>query len=172
MRRAVLLVLALAGCGGAPATSDEMYIAQQSDFASYMTWGAIDLGMATDTTGHPVGEEYGYRNKQPKGGKYPVGTILVKEIHVDDVETDWELFAMVKRGGDYNAGGAVGWEYFTLRLNAQDIPIIETRGPNPADTDSNGHGYGQAENGVTCNRCHAAPGNDVNDYTLSAGLRP
>ena len=171
MKIVLVCALALSACERGT-NSDEMYIAEQIDFAKYMTWGAIDLGMGTGGTGHPVGEEYGYRNKMAKNGEYPVGTILVKEIHIDAIKTDWDLFAMAKRGGAYNAGGAEGWEFFTLKLDDELVPIIQTRGTNPADADSNSHGYGQAENGITCNRCHGVPGTEATDHTLSAGLAP
>jgi hypothetical protein len=167
------VVLLVGACGGGGETE---FIAEQSDFADYTKWGAIYLGTAQNT-GHPIGEEYGYRSKKASSGKYPIGTILVKEIHVGSDEQQWELFAMAKRGSDgmgqvYNEGGADGWEYFTLRLNQDLVPIIETEGSNPSDPDQNGHGYGQAENGITCNRCHGVPGTAATDHVLSAGLRP
>jgi hypothetical protein len=165
--------LLLAGCGGsAPAT----FIALDSSFADYVSWGAIYLGTA-ENSGHPIGDEYGYRSEMPKSGAYPVGSILVKEIQAGSDPTMWDLFGMAKRGSDgeggvYNRGGAEGWEFFTLTLDANRVPLIKSRGSNPIDTDGIGHGYGQAENGVTCNRCHGVPGTEASDHVLSAGLHP
>ncbi len=164
------MLLAAAGCESDGATAT-LFIATQSDFAPYATWEKFSLGVA-DNGGHPVGPELGYRNHAPVAGKYPVGAILVKEIQLGDQPQQWELFGMAKRGGSYNAGGAIDWEFFTLKLNDADVPIIVSRGANPADADSQGHGYGGSATGVTCNRCHGVLGTEATDHTLSPALRP
>ena len=158
------------GCGG---DDEKVYIALQSDFYPYMSWQSFDNGQAM-STGHPVGEEWLFRNEQPKHGSYPVGSILVKEIQVMPVQTSWQLFAMAKRGGDYNngPGGALNWEFFTLGFDDTGALMILTRGSNPMDTDSSGHGYGIAVDGVTCNRCHGVPGTEATDHVLDDKLKP
>ena len=173
MKNALLLALglAVAGCSGSDDTST-VYVAQQSDFASYMTWESFMLGVAMNT-GHPVGDEVGYRNMKPAMGAYPVGTILVKEIHVGTTPQQWQLFGMMKRGGGYNGGGARDWEFATLSLDDQNVPIIVTRGANPADGgDTTGHGYASSVDGVTCNRCHGIAGTEATDHVLDSFMAP
>jgi len=171
--RTTLLVM-LSGVAAACETAGptrEVFIASQSDFAEYTTWQQFSLGVAMNS-GHPVGDELGYRNLEPEHGAYPVGTILVKEIRVGDTPQQWELFGMMKRGGHYNPSGAMDWEFATLRLNDDLIPIILTRGANPGDADSQGHGYGAASSGVTCNRCHGIAGTEATDHVLDEPMRP
>ena len=165
-----LLLVTATACegGGAPSS---VFIAIQSDFAPYATWEEFPLGVAMNG-GHPVGVETAFRNAKPAAGAYPVGTILVKEIQAGDLPQQWELFGMVKRGGAFNAAGAKGWEFFTLKLNLDLVPIVVSRGSNPADADSQGHGYGGDGSSVTCNRCHGVAGTEASDHTLSAALHP
>ena len=61
--------------------------------------------------GHPAGPRTAFLNaKAPPGSThYPVGTIIVKQIETngDPDMSKWDLFAMVKRGGDFNPEGRV-----------------------------------------------------------------
>lgn len=166
----LLFVGAVAGCEpSGPAGA--VFIAQQVDFAPYAGWEKFSLGVAMNS-GHPVGPQFGFRNMGPVGGAYPIGAILVKEIDVGELPQQWELFGMAKRGGGYNAGGAKEWEFFTLSLNDARVPIIVSRGSNPSDSDSQGHGYAGSANGVTCNRCHGAVGMETTDYVLDPFMMP
>jgi len=164
--------LVAAGCGTGGTDSQMVYIAQQADFAAYVSWESFALGVAMNS-GHPVGDEVGYRNMKPMGGAYPVGTILVKEIHTGTTPQEWQLFGMMKRGGGYNGGGARDWEFATLALDVDSVPIIITRGANPADGgDSSGHGYAASVDGVTCNRCHGIAGTEATDHVLDSFMTP
>jgi hypothetical protein len=169
MRSLVALVIGImaAACGGTPSA----FIATQSDFAGYAAWERYDLGMAMNG-GHPIGPQFVYRSGLPANGRYPVASILVKEIQIGTLPQQWELFGMVKRGGNFNPNGARDWEFFTLKLNDDGLPIILTRGANPADSDSQGHGYAAAVGGVTCNRCHGLLATQVNDHVLSPPILP
>jgi hypothetical protein len=70
-------------------------------------------------------------------------------------ELSFTTFAMVKRGADYNASGAVGWEWFELTRDANGSARIKWRGQGPPA----GETYSAA--GQTCNDCHkAAAAND------------
>ena len=75
-----------------------------------------------------------YLNREPpRGGtSFPVGTILVKVVHPEsDAGTlPDQIFAMAKRGGDFNDGGAAGWEWFELNPASQS-PIFIWRGAQP-----------------------------------------
>lgn len=163
----VSLVGALTACGG---PTGPVFIALTSDFADYQTWERVKLGDGTveGLTGHPVGPRIGYRNMKPVNGVYPVGAILLKVITTSDGE---EFFALSKRGGGFNGGGALDWEYLTLKTGSTGAPVVFTRGDNPADPDSavpNSHGYGDpTATGVTCNRCHGVLGSERTDHVLS-----
>ena len=163
-----------AGCGG---SDGPVKIALADDFAPYASWPSVALG-SDPLPGHPNGPRTGFLNQAaPPGAKsYPVGTIIVKQIQTDgstDI-TQWDLFGMVKRGGDYNQGGALNWEFFILRMNEAGVPQIVDRGTHPADsnTDGGATSYGTAMNGETCNVCHGAIGTDQHDHILSPLLQP
>jgi len=173
---ALAIVAVAAGCGG----TGDVKIALDSDFAPYASWPSTYLG-DQPVAGHPVGPRTGFVNmKAPPGAtKYPVGTIIVKEIQTMNStdKTMWDLFAMVKRGGGFDQGGALDWEFFILRLTADGVPVIVDRGSNPSDAASADggadHGYGDSTaGGVTCNACHGALGADQHDYILSPLLQP
>jgi hypothetical protein len=162
------LFLPLVGCG----SGGRVFIAEQSNFADFLSWESFDNGLATPNTGHPLGEEWLFRNEKPSGGKYPVGAILMKEIQVMPELSTWQLFAMAKRGDNYNAGGATDWEFFTLALDTQMQPLILTSGENPVDPNSTISGYGTGVDGVTCNRCHGIAGTEATDHVLDDKLAP
>jgi hypothetical protein len=163
----------VAGCGG---TDGPVKIALDSDFAPYASWQSFALG-SDPLPGHPLGPRTGYLNMEapPGATKYPVGTIIVKQIETnsDPDITTWDLFGMVKRGGGYNQGYAVDWEFFILHLNANGVPAISARGTAPADAAvDGGTNYGDPMNGQTCNVCHGALGTDQHDHILSPLLQP
>lgn len=172
---ALAVAVAVAGCGG----SGQVKIALDSDFAPYTTWSSYYLG-DQPVAGHPLGPRTGYLStKVPAGSSsYPVGSIIVKEIQTlsSPDKTTWDLFAMVKRGGGFDQGGALDWEFFILKLDANDVPVIIDRGTNPADSVPDGgvdHGYGDSTaGGITCNACHGALGSEAHDHILSPLLYP
>jgi len=165
------------GCGGS-GKSGEVFIALQSDFASFQTWPRYFVGDGP-LEGHPAGARYGYlKEKAPPGATaYPVGALIVKTVETGTTPQEWDVFAMAKRGGGYNAGAATDWEFFTLKINANGVPVIVSRGTNPIDADADGgtagHGYTDpGGTGVTCNRCHGLPGTERSDHILSSVLAP
>ncbi len=81
------------------------------------------------------------------GGKYPLGTIIVKESQNDDMSVH-ELTAMVKRGNNFNAN-AGDWEWFML---APDGKIA-------TDTDGNPMRGADLMGGM-CVGCHSAVSTD------------
>jgi hypothetical protein len=171
-RRALLAVTGwlLAGalsCGPA-SSSPNTFVPLQRDFAGYTSWTRVDLGDAP-LAGHPAGPRAAYVNHPlpPGAREYPVGTIIVKEIHTTDWPYTLDLFAMAKRGGDYDPNGAVGWEFFKLLVDSSGTPVIQARGINPSGNDP----YTVSGTGG-CNGCHAAPGTDETDHILSPMLQP
>jgi hypothetical protein len=169
-------LLVLLSCGGSKSGSDsgqpppDVFIAVEHDFAVWTQWQSYDLGDQPADTVHLGGHRTIYLNKAPPHGstEFPVGTIMVKTVVADadggttpDGGTS-QIFAMAKRGGDYNAEGAVGWEWFELA--STDQPAIWIwRGYQPPA----GQGYGGVAGGQ-CNTCHMAAAS--NDYVESPAV--
>lgn len=136
-------------------------------FAGFHAWAAMPAVSthAGDTGLHGEGEMTVYINRLPPhgAGEFPVGTVIVKESNGGDVR-DRQLFAMVKRGGGYNATGAKGWEWFELEGQCgKDEPVIGWRGVGPPAGEKYG---GDASGG--CNPCHANQAE--NDFVRTDGL--
>src|SRR5581483_5756799 len=141
-RRAALAAVAaltLAACGArssAPAGAAE-FIAEDSDFASFREWTSFQLPSTNPVSDlvYPAGARVAYLDQRPPRGatRYPNGTIIVKAIELGAGPSDWEIFARAKRGGDFNAAGAVGWEFFLLRIGADGRAHITSRGVAPTD---------------------------------------
>lgn len=155
-----LVVIALAACTGGGTTEPDTFIAFNTSFAPFRTWpmrhsdGPIDDGTLPPGVAGPRDQ---YVNEIPPPGslEFPVGTMIV------EVRTDiGKIFASVKRGGDFNAGGAKDWEYFELAENPV-MYVWRGLGPPLGDT------YGGDPNG--CNNCHRAC--EANDYICSPVLQ-
>lgn len=168
MSRALALLalsLSCASCGDDAANAGA-FIALQEHFAPYRTWASVDLGVR-GLVGHPTGRSIVYANGPvPEGCAWPLGAILVKEIRVTDDPRTWEIFALVKRGGSFDANPAAGWEFFTLGLATNGTPVITGRGINPG-TDSYTGGSGGG-----CNGCHGSTAARPFDSVLTVALRP
>ena len=143
----------------------DIFVAFGREFENFRSWEKFPL--PEDTEGavvHLAGKRTEYLNRRPPAGAtlFPTGTIVVKEMD-GDLETR-QIFAMVKRGGDFNPTGAKGWEWFELTNKPDGIGVnIVWRGVGPPD----GERYGGAPTGA-CNVCHA--GSKSNDYVNSAAL--
>ena len=130
MGRALLFFVAaaasLSGCGGSDGQGGATFIALDHDFAGFQSWYSATLPFnELSATVDPVGTHVGFVSRRPAAGatRYPIGTIIVKAIEPSADDTTWELFGMAKRGGGFNAGGAVDWEYFLLRVAADGNPV-------------------------------------------------
>lgn len=171
-RRVSLCVALLGACGGEAPEGDPAangsFIALDRDFQGFRAWTRYAIG-SEPLEGHAEGPRFVYANRPvpEAGGSYPVGTILVKTVEVDEDPTRWEIFAMVKRGGTFNAAGATGWEYFRLRFADATAVVIAGRGLSP--TDNGARIYGPA--GTGCNLCHGATVRG-SDHVLSPPLVP
>jgi len=173
-------LLATAGCAAkVPMADPGVFVAVPSDFDGFRSWQSwpatpattlapLDGGDGVDagevTAGdsgvvHP-GALTVYINKVPPHGStsFPVGTIIAKEPSQGTV-TALQVFAMVKRGGDFNPNGAVDWEWFELTNNADGTETLDWRGAQP----SGGASDPYASNPNVCNDCHlkAAANDDV-----------
>jgi hypothetical protein len=149
------------GSGGGAAGGDDSgastFLAFAKDFTGYHGWSAYDVTDDAELAGiHDGSTVTEYINELPPSGltSFPVGTIIVKEATGGTIPH--ELFAMVKRGGAYNAT-LPGWEWFELQ-NVDDgsdrVTIVwQGFGPPMGDT------YG-GDSGSGCNTCHRDCGND------------
>lgn len=172
-----LALAALLGAGGCSERHDaRTFIALDGDFASFPTWERVPLGDAP-LAGHPPGPRFGYLNHRAKKGAtaYPLGTIVVKTVEPSAAPETWEIFAMAKRGGNFNPGGARDWEFFCLKVLA-GVPHIVSRGENAFDPDADGGGgyLGDLPGAFAglCNGCHGTPASDATDHILSPLLQP
>ncbi len=171
--KSLALVLVAAGaaasCGddAASSTTDAgaCFVAFATAFDGYRSWRSFhDLDMDALDGVHPAGGRTEYINHLPLHGStsYPVGTIIVKEPTDDPAGT--QIFAMVKRGCDYNASGAENWEWFEISPPAADGTVgIVWRGAGPP----NGTTYGGDPTGG-CNTCHSA--GRAGDFVLSSAF--
>lgn len=178
---ALLLVaaglLAAGGCRGFARAGEEApppprlpaaepFIAFERDFQGFRRWPSIALPeREAQGLTHLDGRRTEFVNARPPAGAstFPVGTILVKEIDTGK-RGHHQLFAMVKRGGGYNAQGARGWEWFELREREDGSVGVNWRGLNAPS----GEGYGGDPAGG-CNGCHEIAAD--NDFVRASALR-
>ena len=174
-RYAALIASAVGvACGGAesaePAASPQAtsFVAFARDFDGFEAWNAFPLGVGEAAPGEISGPRTVYASRLPAPGEaeVPVGTRLVKVIGDGPVESR-QVFAMAKRGGDYNAFGARGWEWFELKRDATGALSIDWRGISPPE----GTSYGTNIRGGACNECHLERG-AATDAVLTPGVAP
>ncbi len=169
-----VIVFALASCSAPtpvdPRQGPGTFIAFDQDFAGYRSWQTFDLGVMTPP-GHPMGQQVLFASRPlPVGAtRFEDRTIIIREIRSDPDPTKWDLFAMARRGGGYNASGAVDWEFFILSLDSQGVPHIVSRGISPSETSTSPYHPGE---GITCNTCHGNDDARRGDCVLSQELRP
>jgi hypothetical protein len=169
-------LLSLVGCEREPPLvlpRAEPFIALERDFQGFDDWHRIELPKR-DAQGvtHLAGDAVEYVNQVPKPGQkaFPVGTILVKKM--TSGERRDEMFAMVKRGGGFNAAGAHGWEWFELAEREDDSIGIKWRGIDApfgesySRTADDSKEEGDPMGG--CNGCHEMA--TKNDFVLTAEL--
>ena len=140
-----------------------------SDFSGFRQWRSSP-GVAPDGAPSPegdggihIGPLTTYINHLPPPGStsFPVGTIIVKESNSPPL-TERQIFAMVKRGGGFDTGGATDWEWFELANVDETNVTILWRGIGPPGSES----YGTNVN--VCNDCHTM--NPANDFVWTVGL--
>lgn len=161
-------LVSCAGTGDPGADAPDTFLAFTSTFAKFRTdfHSFHSDGPADDGTfpADVLGPRTQYINTlPPKGAKeFPVGTVIVEARE----NASKKIFAGVKRGGGFNAGGATNWEWFELGEDpATKVVTITWRGVGPPVGDM----YGGDPNGG-CNACHAKCGAN-NDFVCSAALQ-
>ena len=142
----------------------EPFVAFERDFQGFREWpgGAFEELPARGQTHYAGDQRYFIRDAGRSGGEFGVGTVIVKQARLP-ARPEGQLFAMVKRGGAYNAKGARGWEWFELVERADRSVAIKWRGVG-APT---GEEYGGDPHG-TCNNCHGTA--KANDFVKSPAL--
>jgi hypothetical protein len=185
----VLAALALAACSGddegpRDLSGEPEFVAAEPDFAPFRSWQSFKLPDSDPISDivYPAGSRLAFLNQRPPHGatSYPVGTIIVKAIERGMGPQDWEIFAIAKRGRDYNAQGAIGWEFFLLDIDAGDVPRISSRGIMPSDDGkgdaspkpANASGYVVNGDILPCNICHGEAKNAATDHIVSPLLAP
>ena len=167
-RVAILLIVAVAasGCGGSSSGGDTpagpgQFVAFAPDFQGVLDWPRFAVDRPPIPAIHDSGKYLVFINKMPPAGaeRFPTGTIIVKIPRGQG-----DVFAMAKRGGEYNARGAQGWEWFELKAQLDGSWVIAWRGITPPE----GCGYSGIAGGG-CNLCHA--GAVGNDYVQTTDLR-
>jgi hypothetical protein len=159
---------ALAACGhhgDAASDAPDVFIAFNTSFAPFRTWTSFEHDLEDPTLPVTVlGSRTQYINAIPPSGstEFPIGTIIVEARD----NAAMNIFAGVKRGGNFNNTGAIDWEWFELAEVAGpgSEVTITWRGYGPP----NGDTYGGDIN--TCNNCHKACGAS-NDYVCSPFLQ-
>ena len=162
-----LFAASLASCSSADKPSPVVvpFVAFSTDFADFHSWESwaltIDVAPGND---HLNGPRHVFLKQPPPAGshEFPVGTIIVKETDGGDPTTR-HVFAMVKRGADFNPTGALDWEWFELANTDNGGVTIMWRGVGPANGDAYG---GDATGG--CNSCHKTAGNS--DYVFAGAI--
>jgi len=146
--------------------ADSCFVAYDTNFAGFTQWTSHAYSAPISVGGniHFAGPRIEYINELPQTGatQFAAGTIIVKEI--DGITPDnHHIFAMVKRGCDYNAGGATNWEWFELENDSGTYSIIWSGASAPP-----GESYADAGN-ASCNSCHTTCAD--NDYVCSPDLQ-
>jgi hypothetical protein len=168
-RLAIALAILAGGCS-TEAGERGVFIALARDFAGFESWITFDRGFDPVPPTHEGTTSLIYVDAMPSADavRFPIGTRVVRVERLGDDPSAWEVHAMVKRGGGYNADGALDWEFFGLALDASTRePWIQWRGEGPAS----GDGYRPPDGGTEllgCNHCHASA--TYNDSVLSPVL--
>jgi hypothetical protein len=174
-----LALLVACGCSARDATpvtdggsAAGEFVAMARDFAPFRAWRAVALGDQPNTA-DPPGPRTAFVRLPPDAGAhdYPVGAMIVKAIENTPSPTNWDLFAMAKRGGDFDPSGAVGWEFFLLKLDGDDTIQVVARGTVLTPPVDAGMAYGSV-GAIFCSGCHGAPGTAATDHVLSPQLAP
>ncbi len=115
-------------------TGDKEFVADLNDFKDYQNWTQVDIQYGPDPllqAAHGANDGlyrriYVKNNVQPDNGKYPTGTIFLKELRDPDGNLTGALTMLVKRGGGFNPDGN-GWEWF---MTDTKLETILTQGDN------------------------------------------
>jgi hypothetical protein len=145
-----------------------VFIALERDFVDYSSWPQVSLGVGEHVLPDQRGEKTVFINALPQAGdeQFRVGTIIVKTLEVSDSKSSWQVHAMAKRGGGFNAKGAYEWEFFELQLDDDGDLTVAWRGEQPPEGENYRTTIVAADGSETvveanCNDCHISAYNDA-----------
>lgn len=173
---APLVVLASLSCsssssGPADAGGNGTYTPiEAAAFNGFCNWSsaeAVAEGDASDGVHNlGLGPLRVYWNHAPPHGStaFPQGTLILKSSEEAD-PTQHTIFAMAKVGGGYNASGAVNWEWFSFKQNADCTVTLLWQAAPPSTESYAGLPIGD------CNGCHTEPEAKANDYVWDTALQ-
>jgi hypothetical protein len=149
----------------APVDSNATFVAFPATFAAFRSWTSVhDDGPPDDGTygSDVLGPRTQYINQLPPHGatQFPIGTVIVEARESGAML----IIAAAKRGGGFNADGAINWEWFGLAEGSDGSVAINWRGIGPPVG-----GYGALPTSG-CNECHQMCGAN-NDYVCSPELQ-
>lgn len=133
---------------------EQEFVATTDDFKDYKSWTLKATKNGPDPflkTAHGVGDTltrkiYFNSTAKAKDGKYPVGSMVLKELTDASGNLQGAFTVMVKRGGDFNPDGN-GWEWFMV---STDFSTVMTQGDNAT------------AGGGMCASCHSAANTNNN----------
>lgn len=116
------ILITIQSCKDDEEESVPEFVATSNDFKDFRTWNVVAVhegansalgGMAHGGDDQAVTRTVYVKNNQDRAsdGKFPVGTLVVKETKKDGVVI--EMTAMVKRGNNFNPDNN-DWEWFML----------------------------------------------------------
>jgi hypothetical protein len=169
-RLSPVLALFALSCSSAsgPPSSGTFTPIMGASFNNFCSWQAAEATTADDAGDGlhgTLGPLRVYWNQAPTHGAtaFPPGMLIVKESE-DANPADRTIFAMAKVGGGYNSGGAVNWEWFSLKQDANCNVTVLWSGPAAPATET----YAMTSGGQ-CNGCHVQMG--ANDYVWDSALQ-
>jgi hypothetical protein len=132
------------------------------EFVGVSHWHIFDRGADPVHLDDPTGHATVFVDHLPPHGvtEFPVGTHILRVMGEGDDPTQWEAHGLVKVGGDFNADGARGWEYYGLAMsrdaNGDLVATTRWHGVGPPDGDGYASSDPDAGPVLGCNHCHGA----------------
>ncbi len=153
----LILVFNVACNKSSTGTDDEKeteFVATLNDFKGYENWTLKATNTGPDPflqSAHGVNDNFTRKvyfndKAKPQNGKFPVGSIIVKELRDANGDLQGALTVLVKRGGSFNSAGN-GWEWF---MTDTKLSTVMTQGDN------------ETAGGGACAGCHAQANSNNN----------
>lgn len=166
----IVVVGALTGClddtlPPGEGSTDLQFIPTATDLTGFQDWPVAVH--RTDHAGRPM-SLYMNQAVPAEGYEFEKMTMIVKTVEIGGAMDQWEVHAMVKRGGGYGVHGAPGWEFLNLRVLNTGAVVILNRGDG---TGLGGYSDPAEMSGTdaVCLDCHGDAGD--NDYVMAPEFR-
>jgi hypothetical protein len=144
------------------------------EFVGVSHWTQFDRGTDPAHLDDPsMGRSTVFIDRLPPHGAttFPVGTHILRIMGDPDDPSTWDAHGLVKVGGDFNAEGAMGWEYYGLDMSrdANGDLLAHTRWHGVGSPDGDGYAHPDSGPILGCNHCHGAA--TWNDSIIGAELQ-